>query len=260
MGVSSQLPHIPGSLRCRFAVFALALCRTPAGAAVPEDAAERAKTVGQPTALVVQPETITLPGPRAKQQIVVTGKYADGSVRDLTAFAELSVEGGVASLYEGGYLMPRKNGAGALVVKAGGQTVRVAARREGFRQAEPRVSFRREVIAALNVGGCNAGACHGTPRGKNGFKLSLRGFDPAADYLQLTRDVLGRRTDRHRPRSQPDPAEGAGPGAARGRPALPAEQRPGPDRCATGWPRGCRTTRQPARRSRASRSCPARAC
>src|SRR6202011_5416876 len=59
-------------------------------------------------------------------------------------------------------------------------------------------SFRHEVIAALNVGGCNAGACHGTPSGKGGFKLSLRGFDPDADYIQLTRDVLGRRTDRQR--------------------------------------------------------------
>jgi hypothetical protein len=58
------------------------------------------------------------------------------------------------------------------------------------------VSFRHQVIAALNVGGCNAGACHGTPSGKNGFRLSLRGYDPAADYLQLTRDVLGRRTAR----------------------------------------------------------------
>jgi hypothetical protein len=46
----------------------------------------------------------------------------------------------------------------------------------------------------MNVGGCNAGACHGTPSGKNGFKLSLRGFDPAADFTQLTRDVLARRT------------------------------------------------------------------
>ena len=40
------------------------------------------------------------------------------------------------------------------------------------------VSFRNEVIAALNVGGCNSGACHGTPTGKNGFRLSLRGYDP----------------------------------------------------------------------------------
>ena len=55
------------------------------------------------------------------------------------------------------------------------------------------VSFRREVIAAFNVTGCNAGACHGTPSGKNGFKLSLRGFDPAADFAQLTRDQSGRR-------------------------------------------------------------------
>src|SRR5262249_36191747 len=61
------------------------------------------------------------------------------------------------------------------------------------------VSFRHELIAALNVGGCNSGACHGTPSGKNGFKLSLRGYDPPADYLQLTRDVLGRRTDRQGP-------------------------------------------------------------
>ena len=67
-----------------------------------------------------------------------------------------------------------------------------------FDKPQP-VSFRNDVIAALNVGGCNAGACHGTPSGKNGFKLSLRGYDPAADYLQLTRDVLGRRTDRLSP-------------------------------------------------------------
>src|SRR5207248_125620 len=53
-----------------------------------------------------------------------------------------------------------------------------------------------DLIAALNVGGCNSGACHGTPNGKNGFKLSLRGYDPAADYVQLTRDVMGRRSDR----------------------------------------------------------------
>jgi hypothetical protein len=51
----------------------------------------------------------------------------------------------------------------------------------------------------MNVGGCNMGACHGTPSGKNGFRLSLRGFDPALDYVQLTRDVFGRRSDRLNP-------------------------------------------------------------
>jgi hypothetical protein len=43
------------------------------------------------------------------------------------------------------------------------------------------------------------GACHGTPSGKNGFKLSLRGYDPAADYAQLTRDALARRTSINNP-------------------------------------------------------------
>ncbi|MFO0938618.1 MAG: DUF1549 domain-containing protein [Gemmataceae bacterium] len=60
-------------------------------------------------------------------------------------------------------------------------------------------SFRHDLIAVMNVGGCNMGACHGTPSGKNGFKLSLRGFDPAADFLQLTRDQFGRRSDAMRP-------------------------------------------------------------
>jgi hypothetical protein len=61
------------------------------------------------------------------------------------------------------------------------------------------VSFRNDVMAVLSRGGCNAGACHGNQNGKGGFKLSLRGQDPAADFAALTRDTLGRRTDPHRP-------------------------------------------------------------
>src|SRR4051795_5402409 len=58
------------------------------------------------------------------------------------------------------------------------------------------VSFVHDVLPVLTRQGCNAAACHGTPSGKGGFRLSLRGYDPAADFIQLTRDVLGRRTDR----------------------------------------------------------------
>ncbi|HEX5272848.1 MAG TPA: hypothetical protein VFW33_20260, partial [Gemmataceae bacterium] len=61
------------------------------------------------------------------------------------------------------------------------------------------VSFRNEVMAVLSKGGCNAGACHGNQNGKGGFKLSLRGQDPDADFAALTRDTLGRRTDPLRP-------------------------------------------------------------
>src|SRR5438067_1760533 len=65
--------------------------------------------------------------------------------------------------------------------------------------AQARISFRNEVMAVLSRAGCNQGICHGNLNGKGGFKLSLRGFDPAFDFASLTRDALGRRTNRHQP-------------------------------------------------------------
>jgi hypothetical protein len=57
------------------------------------------------------------------------------------------------------------------------------------------VSFRNDVMAVLSKAGCNAGTCHGNKNGKAGFKLSLRGQDPSADYVSLTRDLMARRTN-----------------------------------------------------------------
>src|SRR5215208_2328492 len=57
------------------------------------------------------------------------------------------------------------------------------------------VSFRNDVMAVLSKAGCNAGTCHGNKNGKAGFKLSLRGQDPGADYISLTRDLMARRTN-----------------------------------------------------------------
>src|SRR5262249_12604151 len=166
------------------------------GAALPTDAAKKAAAIGQPMALAAQPSSITLHGPRAMQQITITGRYADGTLRDLTPFCEWTVEpGDVAGVSPSGFVLPKKSGGTGLVARAGGQTIPVAVTVKDFEKPKP-LSFRHDMIAALNVGGCNAGACHGTPSGKNGFKLSLRGYDPPADYVQLTRDMLGRRTDR----------------------------------------------------------------
>jgi hypothetical protein len=173
----------------------IALCPTGLVAGLPSDPNERAKLVGQPTALEVRPAAVTLVSPRGGQQMTVTGKYADGTVRDLTAFAAFMSEAADLLDTTGGYVRGKKNGNTQLVVAVGGQTAKVPVTVTKLDQPRP-VSFRQEVIGALNVGGCNAGACHGTPSGKNGFRLSLRGFDPAQDYLQLTRDVWGRRTDK----------------------------------------------------------------
>ena len=55
------------------------------------------------------------------------------------------------------------------------------------------VSFRNEVQPILTRAGCNSGGCHGAAAGKNGFKLSLRGYDDEGDYRTITRHAVGRR-------------------------------------------------------------------
>ena len=61
------------------------------------------------------------------------------------------------------------------------------------------VSFARDVVPILTPAGCNAGACHGAPSGKNGFRLSLRGYDLGLDIETLTKEMGGRRIDRVTP-------------------------------------------------------------
>jgi Protein of unknown function (DUF1553)/Protein of unknown function (DUF1549)/Bacterial Ig-like domain (group 2) len=162
---------------------------------------EVAVAVGQPRALIASPATVEIRDRRDARQLLITGRYADGSVRDLTHRSRIVAEQpSIVSVEPGGYLRPRQEGRTVLIVSAGGQELRVPVVVRG--QGQPALlSFRRDVVAVLNVSGCNAGACHGAPSGKNGFKLSLRGFDPAADYAQLTRDQSGRRVNRAEPES-----------------------------------------------------------
>ena len=63
----------------------------------------------------------------------------------------------------------------------------------------PAVSFRNHVVPVLTKMGCNSGACHGAAAGKNGFSLTLRGYDPAADYDAITRQAGGRRVNKLEP-------------------------------------------------------------
>src|SRR5262249_14849527 len=63
----------------------------------------------------------------------------------------------------------------------------------------PKVTFLRDVAPILNKVGCTSGPCHGAAKGKNGFKLSLRGYDPQFDYEALLYDLEGRRFNRADP-------------------------------------------------------------
>lgn len=64
---------------------------------------------------------------------------------------------------------------------------------------QPRITFLRDVAPILNKTGCTSGPCHGAAKGKNGFKLSLRGYDPRFDYEALLYDLSGRRFNRADP-------------------------------------------------------------
>jgi hypothetical protein len=56
-----------------------------------------------------------------------------------------------------------------------------------------RFNFENDIVPLLSRFGCNSSGCHGKAEGQNGFKLSVFGFDPRADYVALTQESRGRR-------------------------------------------------------------------
>ncbi|WP_009958632.1 DUF1549 domain-containing protein [Verrucomicrobium spinosum] len=63
----------------------------------------------------------------------------------------------------------------------------------GAHAQEAAPSFRNQIQPILARYGCSSGACHGSAAGQGGFRLSLRGYDDAGDYLSITRSAQGRR-------------------------------------------------------------------
>lgn len=61
--------------------------------------------------------------------------------------------------------------------------------------ASATLSFRRDVMPVFFRAGCNAGGCHGSARGKDGYMLSLFGYDAAGDYRRTVEELPGRRVN-----------------------------------------------------------------
>jgi hypothetical protein len=164
-------------------------------AAVPSDASARQAVLGKPVALDVAPRAFTLSGPRASRQVLVTGRYADGSLRDLTGFCQWKpADPAMVSVDADGLARGRSDGTTKLVVEVAGLSSTVTVTVADTGKHAP-ISFRREFMPVLAVAGCSDIRCHGAPSGKDGFRLSLWGFNPAFDFQQLTHDGLGRRTN-----------------------------------------------------------------
>jgi hypothetical protein len=153
-----------------------------------------AVVVGDPTTITLIPEKIVLNGKRARQQVIVTGQYANSELRDLSPAAELVSTAPQIVKIENGVLLPVANGAAQVIAKISGKEAKVDVTVQGMELPAP-VSFKNGTLAALSKAGCNMGACHGSPSGKGGFRLSLRAYDPALDIVTLRSEYYGRRTN-----------------------------------------------------------------
>ncbi|MGE3805285.1 MAG: DUF1549 domain-containing protein [Gemmataceae bacterium] len=156
--------------------------------------------------LEIHPASIDLKHPYDYRQVIVTGTLAGGEKIDVTRMVEATIAAPdtkgrfvkLVKVSDRGMVRPLLDGAGQLSFQLTGQTVSIPVKVSG--QKEPyQVSFVRDVMPAMSKLGCNAGTCHGAQSGKNGFKLSLRGYDPEFDHLALTDDLSGRRFNRSAP-------------------------------------------------------------
>jgi len=144
--------------------------------------------------LDLYPPDIQLRGSLARQQIVVVATHPDGVTEDVTAKARFSVAGGGIVRIENGTVYATGNGQCTLQAQYDGQSATTPLAVQEVAVARP-VSFRRDVMPVFMRAGCNTGSCHGSARGKDGFRLSLFGFDPEGDHFRLTRELGYRRVN-----------------------------------------------------------------
>lgn len=143
--------------------------------------------------LEIFPDKFALETKRDFHQVVVMATFADATTRDVTRFANLRVaDPAIASLKGDVIQSLADTGATELIATLGDMTTKVPVEiREGTKDRA--ISFRLDVMPVFLRGNCNSGGCHGAARGKDGFRLSLFGMDPAGDYIRLTREMVGRR-------------------------------------------------------------------
>ena len=134
-----------------------------------------------------------------KQRVIVVAQLSDGSTLDVTAEAKLAnADTSMVSMIAPGELLAVAGGSTTL--EATWQDLHAtAAISVSSEAAERPLRFRNDVLPVLTRAGCNAGKCHGAASGKDGFGLSLYGFDPEGDHYRLTREMSGRRIDLAKP-------------------------------------------------------------
>lgn len=144
------------------------------------------------TRLVAYPEKIVLSSKRDRQGVIVQAHDADGRTRDVTALAEWTIESPQIAQHGQHIVEPVADGKTTLNIACEGAHVAIPVEVTGA-LVEPPLRFRNDVLPIFTRAGCNTGRCHGSASGKDGFRLSLFGYDPPGDHFRLTREMSGRR-------------------------------------------------------------------
>lgn len=177
--------------RLRAALFALLIL--PAAAQAGEDKLEKLSLAPTQT-----DGALHLVGSSARQQLVVTGHFGDGALRDLTGAARFLSDNPDVFRMDGSIVRLVGPGVARLTVRVGKVETQAAVHCRETTTPQP-FSFKNDVMAVLSRAGCNMGTCHGNFNGKNGFRLSLRGENPGFDLDSLARDMHGRRLNLFEP-------------------------------------------------------------
>jgi hypothetical protein len=150
--------------------------------------------------LTATPARVVLHDRSDRARVIINEIFADGSACDLTSAATFQSESSkpIVEVSSDGVVSPLCDGETTIVAKIADRSVRIPVRVEGSSRIRP-ASFRIDVVALLSKSGCNMGTCHGNLNGKGGFRLSLRGDDPAFDLRGITRDASGRRVNSTHP-------------------------------------------------------------
>lgn len=156
-------------------------------AAVPSLAADLSE-------LRVSPPDVNLLTSLDRQGIVVQAVFADGITRDVTDQATWTIGNPAFVRRDANTLYPVADGTTELKIEFGGQTKVLPIKVEKAAEARP-ISFKLDVMPVFMKANCNTGSCHGAARGKDGFRLSLFGYDPNGDHYRITREFPGRRVD-----------------------------------------------------------------
>ncbi|HWB10666.1 MAG TPA: DUF1549 domain-containing protein [Pirellulales bacterium] len=135
----------------------------------------------------------TLRGKDSQQQLLVSGQFSSGQVRDVTG--EVAYETsppGIVTVDASGLVLPITDGQVTVTATLGENRATVNLAVTNTVHDTP-INFPNQIVPIFTKLGCNGGGCHGKASGQNGFKLSLLGFEPGEDYEHLVKEGRGRR-------------------------------------------------------------------